>query len=295
MITVCIGDGLGNQMFQYAFYLSMKKRYKSETVNVDIFNFYGSCNNHNGYELERVFNLHPERCSKRGAILLADYYPLNFRKHPILNTFFAIKSALFGRKQSFIIQDNATEYYDEVYELDRLHSYMLRGNWVNEKYFHDIRDEVVSAFNFPEITDKHNLEIEESIRLRESVGIHVRRGDYIHNGYNLSDEYYINAVKEIEVRLKGKLVFFVFSDDIDYCKSLFGSDDRFVYVNNNHGNDSFRDMQLMSLCKHNIIANSTFSFWGAYLNRNNNKIVIAPKYSMGKRQNPYACEGWILL
>lgn len=82
---------------------------------------------------------------------------------------------------------------------------------------------------------------------------------------------------------------------IEYCHQIFANEQNVVYINNNHGDKSYIDMQLMSKCKHNIISNSTFSFWGAFLNQNLNKIVVAPKQGMGELKNPFACEGWILL
>ena len=89
--------------------------------------------------------------------------------------------------------------------------------------------------------------------------------------------------------------FFVFSNDHDFCRKLFDGRIKYEIVDGNIEKDSFRDMQLMSNCKHNIIANSTFSFWGAYLNKNPEKIVIAPNLGVGVTEHnvPFACPEWI--
>ena len=87
--------------------------------------------------------------------------------------------------------------------------------------------------------------------------------------------------------------FFVFTDDIEYAEKLFYDTSKFIIVKGNSGRNSYRDMQLMSLCRHNITANSTFSFWGAYLNRNNDKIVVAPDIPFSGTKNPFICDDWI--
>ena len=89
--------------------------------------------------------------------------------------------------------------------------------------------------------------------------------------------------------------YFIFSDDIEYAKMYFSNLKNAEYVSGNRKEDSYRDMQLMSLCKHNIIANSTFSYWGAFLNRNVEKVVIAPRIAAKAYHKPFACEGWILI
>lgn len=297
MLVVCVGDGLGNQLFQYAFYLQLKKRYPDNIVKVDICNYYGSVNDHNGYELERIFGLKLSECSEWEARILADYNYNIRKKHRIINQLYKLRSIIYGPKETYITQDDPTVFYDDIYNLSSLHSYMLRGNWINEKYFEDVKEELINTLCFPEITDSENLNIMKEINQSNSVSLHIRRGDYVGSSMlKLEDDYYLNAVNYIAKKTGDKnMRLFVFSDDSEYVKKHFKYLKNAVFVTNNKGNNSFRDMQLMSMCKHNIIANSTFSFWGAYLNSNKEKIVIAPKKAANFYINPFACSEWILM
>lgn len=296
MLVVCFGDGLGNQMFQYAFYRELVYKYPRNRVYADICNFYGSVNDHNGYELERIFNIQIPECSRHKAMELADYYGLGNKKHPVLNRIFGLRIVIFGRKRSFISVDDPTEFYKEIFDLNPLNSYMLRGNWINENYFIDIKEQLYHDFIFPPIVDEKNLEIAKKIKDTLSVSIHIRRGDYITSGVtSLNTVYYTEAIDMIKNRIHQELHFFVFSDDIEYCRQVLQSLSNVTFIDVNKGDDSFRDMQLMSLCKHNIIANSTFSYWGAYLNQNIEKIVIAPRIGMKLYHNPIALSDWTLI
>ena len=120
----------------------------------------------------------------------------------------------------------------------------------------------------------------DRMRNENSVSVHVRRGDYLNPenvtmfGNICTDAYYQNAIEFVK-RIIPDAHFYFFSDDVSYVKKRFSGDD-YTIVDINHGRDSFYDMWLMSNCKHNICANSTFSFWGARLNSNENKIMIRP-------------------
>ena len=129
------------------------------------------------------------------------------------------------------------------------------------------------------------------------MSIHVRRGDYLEWGIDLvPDVFYRNAMKFIqEKKRNAELHFFVFTDDAEYVRENYYDIKNLYVVEGNTGKESYRDMQLMSLCKHNIIANSTFSFWGAYLNRNMSKIVIAPNLPYTGCKIPFACDDWVVM
>ena len=174
----------------------------------------------------------------------------------------------------------------------------LWGYWQDESYFKDIEDLLRKEFTFPEIEDDKNSELLQLIEGTESVAVHVRRGDYLEttdylNLYDLG--YYEKAIcrmlKEVDTP-----TWFVFSDDIEWCKQALCFPGETFYVDGNTGANSFRDMQLMSYCKHNIIANSTFSWWGAWLNSNVKKKVISPEYFYNpnrKSDNKIVCSDWI--
>ena len=296
MLVVCFGDGLGNQMFQYAFFKSLQKHYPGVKVRADINNFYGSMNEHNGYELERIFGIKLEECEFYEARALVDFYPRYMKKHKRLMNWLRIKDIFFGRKESFITVDDPTVYYKEVFELSPLHSYMFRGNWINEDYFKDVEKELKEDLHFPKIKGSKNKELLEQINNTKSVSIHIRGGDYLGtNLVQLDGKYYNEAIRYIEKREGSDLTYYIFSNDFDYVRKLNLNIKNYVEVSGNTGKDSYMDMQLMSQCKHNIIANSTFSFWGAYLNPNPQKLVVAPIIAEPTYAEPFACKSWHLI
>lgn len=148
----------------------------------------------------------------------------------------------------------------------------------------DIETEIRNTFVFPKINDEKNMKMKKYIESVNSVAIHARRGDMLGcNGYLYNGGYFKRAVKYMKRHVKNPVfVFFCDPGSIEWCKEnekVFGLDfkkDIVKFVDWNDGENSFRDMQLMTYCKHNIITNSTFGFWGAYLNDNPNKITISP-------------------
>lgn len=148
-----------------------------------------------------------------------------------------------------------------------------------------IDDEIKKAFLFPEIDEDVNKEFADQICSCESVAIHARRGDMLTvNGKYYRSGYFRRAVHHIKKNVD-KPVFFFFCDtsSVDWCRNhprIFGLNydkDKVIFVDCNDGENSYRDMQLMTMCKHNIITNSSFGWWGAYLNKNPNKITISPE------------------
>jgi len=159
--------------------------------------------------------------------------------------------------------------------------FYIKGYWNSEKFFAPYKNQIIKDFTFPELDEQHNIVISDIIANENSVSLHVRRGDFVNNsmcGNICSENYYHNAIKYIQENIESPS-FYIFSNDIDWCRnnlSRYFKDSPVTYVTENVADKSYRDMQLMSLCKHNIVANSGFSWWGAYLNLNPNKIVLAP-------------------
>ena len=160
-----------------------------------------------------------------------------------------------------------------------------------ESYFKDIEDLIRQEFIFKIPGDNKNRAIIEKINSCKSVSIHVRRGDYLNNhwekilGVIKGTTYYLNALDYINKQVKNPH-YFIFSDDILWAKENLKLPNC-TYLDQNKGRKSYIDMYLMTLCKHNIIANSTFSWWGAWLNKNEDKIVIIP----ARWINGDSCEG----
>ena len=155
------------------------------------------------------------------------------------------------------------------------------GYWQGERYFNDYEKEIRNDFRFIKLLDKKNRDILNIINKTNSVSIHIRRGDYVFDKKTkefhglLPVEYYKKAIKIINKKIKNSK-YFVFSDDPEWVKNNLKIDSA-IYIYWNKGRKNYIDMQLMSNCKHNIIANSSFSWWGAWLNCNPNKIVVAPQ------------------
>ncbi len=155
------------------------------------------------------------------------------------------------------------------------------GYYQSEKYFADLRDEILEDFRLNIPLNAQNKKMLEKIKGCEAISLHVRRTDYLKrlDTYGTcSVEYYKNAidytVKKADIK---KPVIFIFSDDYKWCKKHLKFPYQTVYANINSSNKGYFDLELMKNCKHNVIANSSFSWWGAWLNENPDKIVIAPK------------------
>lgn len=250
-IVLCKG-GLGNQMFQYAFYVMMSHFHKC-SFDYTLFNHFKM---HNGFELPSIFQL---RKNDR-------FSTMNYTLYRVLGKW--RKFPCFKDQLRYIagIQNGYFIIYD--------------GEWQSEKWFKDCKNEVINAFSFKYISEK-NIKEASIIQCNESVSIHVRRGDYVGNNTYANcatKDYYIRAIDYIKSKYP-ECRFWVFSNEIDWCKEnlIDTIGNKVSFVDWNTGNDSYQDMYLMSQCKHNIIANSSFSWWGAYLNKNEDKIVVAPE------------------
>lgn len=263
MIIVRIIGGLGNQMFQYAFYKYLKEKYINVKCDIVGFERYKL---HTGFDLEKVFNIQVDKASLFEIKLVTD-----FHKQDI---FSKIIRKILGNKASHIKESN---YYVEI--IDSSNDYYLDGYWQSEKYFGN-QEQLKLDFAFNQNYDKKDSKAVELICSCNSVSVHVRRGDYVGNKVyvHLDEAYYNNAMNVLQNQIKNP-VYFIFSDDIIWAKESLiprlqlKSDIVFIEKNSEI---PYNDMRLMALCNHNIIANSSFSWWSAWLNKNNNKVVVAP-------------------
>lgn len=267
MYIIRIKSGLGNQMFQYALYKKLEK-YNSK---LDIYTSYEmNPNQHNGYELENVFKLQPNIANREEINRLSDNN--NSLLSRIRRKYWKIKKTHINEKTEF-------KYDENIFKNKNVY---LDGYWQSIEYFKDIEVELRNDFKFKYELDSKNKEILDKIKNSNSVSIHIRRGDYISERYinvfgNIAtNEYYLKAIEIINKKVDNP-TFYIFSNDIEWVKENLKIDGIVEYIDINSGRDSYKDMQLMSNCKHNIIANSSFSWWGAWLNNNKNKLIIAPK------------------
>lgn len=253
--------GLGNQMFQYAIYYMGKK--KGYDVSADC-SFYESNIAHNGLEIEKIFGIELNKTNIQYILYKQDILSKTLRKLGL------------NFSNNDVIKENKAKYIPNLLTDKNKHKYLF-GYWQSEKYFCSIRSEILSSFKFPNLGEKSQKML-DMIQSTNSIAMHIRRGDYILAKIyeNLGEsKYYENAMNYFENRFEN-ITYFIFSDDLTWCKNNLRSNKRAIFVDCNKGRDSFFDMKLMSHCKHNIIANSSFSWWGAWLNDNPNKIVLAP-------------------
>ncbi len=158
----------------------------------------------------------------------------------------------------------------------------LMGYWQSERYFADVAQTIRTDFTFRQPMIGRNHELVEEIGAVNAVSLHVRRGDYANNLRTKAThgvcplDYYEAAIRYIAERVEAPH-YFVFSDDMEWVRANLRIQLPCSYVDHNQGAESYNDMRLMSLCKHHIIANSSFSWWGAWLNPCDDKVVVAPK------------------
>lgn len=271
MLIIDINGGLGNQMFQYAFgrRLAIKR---DKELKLDISNF-------KTYEL-RIFLLDKYKVSYSVA---TDNEIIKYRiKQQYIKylKFIIKKSHIF---KSVKIRKMYFEKQDFIFDLNVFTSSNVYyvGYWQSYKYFKDIRDILIKEFTLKDNLDEKNIEVLSQIKKTNAVSLHIRRGDYVSNTQTnkihgtCSLNYYEEAIKEIDRNIENP-VLYVFSDDIEWVKKHFKTNLSTCYIDFNDDHPE-RDINLMSNCKHNIIANSSFSWWGAWLNNNQYKTVIAPQ------------------
>lgn len=271
MIVSRLIGGLGNQMFQYATGRALALK-RNEEFFVDIIDF-ENYTLHNGYALDKPFRMRPSVANEK---LIKENFGWKFS-----HSFRCMQPRLrLSRLTPQYIDEPHFQHWPGL-SLSPTPCY-ISGYWQSEKYFLQFEETIRSDFAFLPFSSVMNEEISKKIFDSKSVAIHIRRGDYANDQKTssvhglCSIDYYQHAIAKIK-EFVPKPHFFFFSDDIQWAKENLPVDDPHEFVSNNQGAESYNDMHLMSLCKHNIIANSSFSWWGAWLNSSSEKLVIAPK------------------
>lgn len=301
MIIINIQGGLGNQMFEYAFSKQMATLNNSE-VYFHEKNWYGLESNVQKRSLELDnFNVSYKRANLFDVVRLrgfASFRILRFGVRQLNKIVRLFKKDFKGFKWSTLIQeqDYGHRFVPEL--LEKRGSFYIEGFWNSEKFFKGIEDTIRKDFTFKEKPNEEDLKVLDLMKTTDSVSLHIRRGDYtkIKAMQGSADlDYYKRAIEYFKKNLKN-IHIFIFSDDIPWVKENLKAEVPVTYVEHNVGKRNYYDMYLMSQSKHNIIANSTFSWWGAWLNSNKNKIVIMPKvwfYDPNENPHDIECEGWI--
>jgi len=268
MIIINLTGGLGNQMFQYAL-----GKYLAVNNNVELkFHFTRSLfNTKRPFELD-IFDTKVNFASDN------DLKKFGIVKNKILNRILYLLDERFGFQINNKIITERMPYTFNLSVPSLKDNIYLQGFWADERYFNKIKNILQKDFTFSKKLDMRNIKILNIIKRTNSISIHVRRTDFITKTSNnfIGVEYYKNSINKILKSVKCP-TFFIFSDDIKWCKKNFETSFPTFFISHNTGKNSYKDMQLMSNCKHNIIANSTFSWWGSWLNNNVNKILIKPE------------------
>ncbi len=283
MVVVKLAGGLGNQMFQYAY----AKALQNSGFDVKLDNTeYKNYKLHGGYQLSHY----------KISIELAEKEDLNIFKQNRI----CIVLKKLGYKSKKLIEEKSLRYDPEL--LDAIDNTYIQGYFQSEKYFKHIRKDLLEDFTINKKISNYTANMAQTIKsFPVSCSIHVRRGDFTSdNKINIhgicSVEFYKKAMNYMQYKLQN-IIYIIFSDEIEWVKNNLILDNA-IYIESDEERLPHEDIYLMSLCDHNIIANSSFSWWGAWLNGNKDKIVIAPDRwfsdeTLALQSKDIVCENWI--
>ncbi len=258
MVIIRLIGGLGNQMFQYALAKKLSLIH-SYPVKLDITGF-------------KKYTLH-KYCLGHLSITLPIASSLEVYSLMGLNKY-------FKKIRPFVIKERSDLYYSGIVNVPN--DVYLDGHWQSEKYFIDQEKIIRGDFRIKTKPNKYTMRLMSEVSSQTAISLHVRRADYVTDSATnkilgtCSEEYYQRAINYLTKKIR-KFHIFVFSDDINWAKGNLKFNQPAIFVDGNTAENNYDDLRLMSQCQHHIIANSTFSWWGAWLNACPQKIVIAPK------------------
>lgn len=281
VLVISIG-GLGNQMFCYAFYKKLIKEYPEIHFKMDLSEIWDGRYERNAEILSVFPKVLPQTATAREIWQKEHKFTFTYRGKG--SRFLRILVDNINRitmksKKKFCITEELFEGYGRmILEQQWKEILYFDGFWQNIDDYKDCLTEVCEEFEFVGGMGEINAEYAKQMAEKESVAVHIRRGDYVGESLDILDtEYYTGIIKEIRSK-NPESWFYFFSNDSEYVEREFAWLKEKTIVKNNKGLESFRDMQLMSLCKSNIIANSTFSIWAALLNVNAGRTVYYPSH-----------------
>lgn len=281
MVTIRIKGGLGNQLFQYAAGYSFAHRLNQELM-LDI-SFFPQ-QTLRGYKLDK-FKIDESQIVStvpKGIEVLKGKY-LN----KALRTL-RVDRIPAGGKTKYLLETGS--YVMDFFFTDSPENSYMDGYFQSERYFMDYRAELLKQFEPCYLPEKEYLEGLQAVQSCNSVAVHVRRGDFLNaqndpnpRHYLLGETYYHNALRFVQEKVQAP-VFFWFSDDIDWVKQNFGNDGNYHFISLKTKNGDIDEMMLMKHCHHIIAANSTFSWWAAWMNENNDAIKTIPERRYGNEE-----------
>lgn len=273
MIITRLTGGLGNQMFQYTAGRSLAEKNKTD-LSLDILGYKNQAGITPRQYALNIFNVKENFLEEKDLNFLVKFFNEGKLGKLCLKIY-----SLLPTKYRYYIKEPYFNFYSQIFNTSK--NVYLDGYWQSEKYFFSIENIIRQEFTLKdEYSKKLDKNLVDLIAQVDSVSLHIRRSDYITSKAanqthgTCSIQYYEKAMEKIALTVFNPH-FFVFSDDIEWVKNNL----KFNYPVNHVSNGVYKDYEelfFMSKCKHNIIANSSFSWWGAWLNKNKNKIVIAP-------------------
>lgn len=271
--------------------LAVREHYKEEALmDTSVYASYGL---HNGLEINRIFNTTAQEASKE-QIKQVSRFTTNYKLSRLFHYLLPAKKSEF-KERTF------GKYYPEALQMQG--DCLYDGYWQHHEYFANCREAILKEFSLRKPLDNINQDSFDAYKCSSKhISVHVRRGDFLNSKLYkglCGKEYYVSAIKKAIEMVGDDAHFVFFSNDIPWCKENLASlvkDSQCTFVTHNTGADSYKDMILMSACRVNIIANSSFSWWGAYLNQREDKVVIAPeKWINRDMPDPIQMPEWILL
>ena len=282
MIIIRLHGGLGNQMFQYQFGCLLQQ------MGYDVYmdsTEYDAIECHNGFEVEDIFQLSFPKATRGDIIRLSNYIPIPFGGK-IGKRLFKLslkredKRNRLGYKGQTCIGDSIiSDYsYDELRQFCKDREIYFNGYWAEKHY----SDWCTESLKFRESYIENYRSYSEQIDSENGCSVHIRRGDYVGTALDVCDVTYYCQAMEWILKVNPDTIFYVFSNNENEARELISKtgleldQNKIQYINTMTEKSAGVDLWLMSLCHHNIIANSTYSYWGARLNMHTDKAVVVP-------------------
>lgn len=267
MLIIRVMGGLGNQLFQYALYELLLQKGKEVCLDISHYSEEEGKGDKRPLDLLLFEGIEFRSCTNKEKYRYLDEK----------DAFFAKVRRKFFYSYRHVIEEKC-QYMPEIFDLSEGY---LEGYWNSERYSGQLEKVLWKKLRFPAPVEKRNRELAEKLLQQDSVSIHIRRGDYLEPqnviifGNICTEEYYRKAVEIIRLRMKNP-VFYIFCEDSEYIRKHV-QDEEICIVDWNTGRNSIYDMYLMSLCRGNICANSTFSIWASKLNQRNDRVRVRPE------------------
>jgi hypothetical protein len=274
MIIIKLISGLGNQLFQYAVARQLAIK-NGDRVKLDISFYMGQQMRNYGL---KYFNINADIATEDDVASVMDVYKCKFILQKI---YCGIESVLHKHYNRHYKEDGWWRYEPSLYKIKG--NVYLEGYWQHYKYFEGLDKQIFDELSLKNASEAERYSVFDAVHADDSsVSLHIRRGDYV-TDRSAADlmgilplSYYERAIEYICERVYNPS-FYIFSDDLEWARTNLKIKQPTTFVNIEDGKKDYLELVLMSRCRHNILANSSFSWWGGFLNQNKAKIVIAPK------------------